>query len=445
MRLDPVEIPCLPLPAVLLDRRGAVVSATPEWQGSMPGSICYHAGEARLLVAPEGRAWPAQEAVMRRLLDEMRASVAAMSGDQALCAGVLGSGLELVAGWPPDDGTRDSIGSVLGRARTAIKARVPEAEVEVAGGTAQPVPAPDQIALALLQFAANAFSHEGSTRLRLRVGVGPTFFVEWPAAGPLGAVAGGQSHPGLRRRWGLGYVRMVADYLGATALPPGPTAAGWTGPCLSLGSRRLTLPLAVFANHRVVRATQTWEQSVRSLDPAVPDTILADLAQVLDAADRKPGAIVRCGLLSARWTQAGTWVALPPETGPERARDVLRGLDHERMLWSAPEPHATRVHGLISLLARSLGDRPTAYAPEAFARELPRACAALGVAAPETGPLLACPDPRATAFLLAELGGRLVARPDGTFLLPGPSAAGSPLLELLRPDERGWARLTPGG
>ncbi len=445
MRLDPAEIAHLPLPAALLDRRGAVIAATSEWQGPVPGSVCYHAGEARLLVGPGGRAWPAQETVMRQLLDEMRAAVSAMSGEQAQCAAVLGSGLELVAGWPPDERARDSIGGVLGRARAVIRARVPEAEVEVLGATAQPVPAPDQIALALLQFAANAFSHEGSTRLRLRVGVGPTFFVEWPASGRSGAVAGGQSHPGLRRRWGLGYVRMVADYLGATALPPGPTADGWTGPCLSLGSRRLTLPLAVLARDRVLRATQTWEQSVRSLDPAVAGAVLADLARVLEAAPRDPGTVVRHGLLRARWTPAGTWVALPPETGPERTRDVLRGLDHERLLWSAPEPHATRVHGLISLLSRSLGDRPTAYAPEAFARELPRACAALGVGAPDVGPMLACPDPRAAAFLLAELGGGLAARPDGTFLVPGARAAGSPLLELLAPDERGWVRLTPGG
>jgi len=445
MRLDPAEIANLPLPAALLDRAGAVVSATPEWQGHVPGSVCYRTGEARLLVGPAAGAWPAQQAVMRRLLDEMHAAVAAMSDDQALCAAVVGSGLELVAGWAPDDAARDSVAGVLRRARTVTRARVPEAEVEEIGATPQPVPAPDQIALALLQFAANAFSHEGSTRLRLRVSAGPTFFVEWPASVPRGGVAGGQSHPGLRRRWGLGYVRMVADYLGATALPPGPATDGWTGPCLSLGGRRLTLPLAVFAGNRVARATQTWEQGLRSLDAAVPDTILADLDPVLEMAGREPGTIVRHGLLSARRARAGTWVALPPETGPERARDVLRGLDHERVLWSAPEPHATRVHGLISVLARSLGDRPTAYAPEAFARELPRACAVLGVPPPEVGPLLACPDPRATAFLLAELGGQLVSRPDGTFLAAGPGASGSPLLELLAPDARGWARLTPGG
>jgi len=237
---------------------------------------------------------------------------------------------------------------------------------------------------------------------------------------------------------------MVADYLGATALPPGPTADGWTGPCLSLGSRRLTLPLAVYGGGELVRGTQTWEQSVRSLDPTVPGTVLADLAGVLAAAEAAPGTGVRHGLLAARRTPAGTWVALPPETGPGRARDVLRGIDHERVLWSAPEPHATRVHGLISVLARSLGEAPTAYAPEAFARELPRACAGLGIPAPELTPMLACPDPRATAFLLAELGGQLVARPDGTFLAPGPGAARSPLAELLRPDAAGLARLTPG-
>lgn len=442
MRLDPAEVACLPLPAALIDRRGAVIAATAEWQGAVPGTVCYHTGEARLLVGPGGRAWPAQEAAMRRLLDEMRAAVAAMSGDQALCAAVLGSGLELVAGWPPDETATSSIGDVLDRARAVITARVPEAEVEVLGATPQPVPAPDQVALALLQFAANAFSHEGSRRLRLRVGVGPTFFVEWPAERPLGTVASGQSHPGLRRRWGLGYVRMVADYLGATALPPGPTIDGWTGPCLSLGSRRLTLPLAVYSGGQLLRGTQTWEQGVRSLDPAVPGAILEDLQPVLRAAEAEPGAIAASGLLRARRTASGAWVAMPPETGPGRTRDVLRGLDHERVLWSAPEPHATRVHGLISLLARSLGEQPKAYAPEAFVRELPRACAALGVEAPEPGPMLACPDPRATAFLLAELDATLESRPDGTFLRPGPRAARSPLRELLGPDEQGWARLT---
>jgi hypothetical protein len=236
---------------------------------------------------------------------------------------------------------------------------------------------------------------------------------------------------------------MVADYLGATALPVGPTASAWNGACLSLGSRRLTLPLALFAGGQTVRCTQTWEQGTRSLDPSVLSVIEADLGPVLAAAKAQPGVAVRRGLLSARLTARGTWVALPPETGPGRTRDVVRGLDHDRALWAAPEPHATRVHGLISQLERSLGVPPTTFAPEAFARDLPRACAALGVPAPAIGPILACPDPRATAFLLSELGGKLVVEPDGTYLAPGQAAAGSPLPALLAPDERGWIKLTP--
>lgn len=445
MRLDPREVAHLPVPAAVLDRRGTVLSNTPEWQGATPGTVCYHAGQVRLLVGPGVPAWAEQEVAVRRLLDEVQAAVGTMPYEQAVCAAVLGSGLELVAGWPPDPGAMGRAGDVLDWAVTAIRARVPEVDVQVSEAIAEhPVPAPAQIALAVLQLAANAASHEGTPVLRLRVGTGPTFFVEWPAPEPGGGVAAGQSHPALRRRWGLGYVRMVADYLGATALPVGPTAPGWSGACLSLGSRRLTLPLALFAGGQLVRWTQTWEQGTRSLDPAVSGAIENDLRSVLATAESQPGTTVRRGLLTARCTASGTWVALPPETGPERARDVLRGLDHERALWTAPEPHATRVHGLISVLERSLGVAPTAFAPEAFARALPRACAALGVPAPSLGPILACPDPRTTAFLLAELGGQVVVEPEATYLAPGPEAAASALPALLGADERGWIRLTPG-
>ncbi|HLH67568.1 MAG TPA: hypothetical protein VKY90_00665 [Candidatus Dormibacteraeota bacterium] len=442
MRLDPAEVPSLPLLAALVDQDGSTLASTPEWQGPAPGTISYHAGRARLLVGPGGRRWPEQEEVVGWLLEEIRTAVSVMPDEQALCARVLSGGLALVAGRPVSDDV-STTAEVLARARVVILARVPEVEVEVVPAPPEPVPGGDLIALALLQFATNAVAHGGDTRLRLRVGPGPTFFVEWAGSGPRPVVPGGQSHPALRRRWGLGYVRMVADYLGGTALPPGPTAPGWMGSCLSLGHRRLTLPLALYEGQRLVRCSQTWEQSVRGLDPQVLGTMLTDLTAVLRAAEHRPGMIVRDGVLVARRTMAGTWVALPPEMGPERVRDTLRGLAHERALWSAPEPHATRVHGLIAVLDQSLGGQPSAFAPEAFARELPRACAALGVPPPDPGPLLACPDPRTIAFLLAEVGGELVAEGSATFLLP-PSGTSSPLLGLLRRDARGRIRLTPG-
>jgi hypothetical protein len=443
MRLDPTEVVHLPLAAALLDWRGAVVASTPEWRGAAPGSACYDAGQFRLLVGHDISAWPEQEVVVSRLVAELRAATAAMPREQAVCAAVLSSGLELVAGWPPRPEAAGTAPEVLERAAIAIRARVPGVEVRVAEAPDQPVPAPDQVALALLQYAANAFTHDRAATVRLRAAAGPSLFVEWPATRPADAVAAGQSHPALRRRWGLGYVRMVADYLGATPLSVGPTAPGWTGACVSLGHRRLTLPLALFAGGRRVRSSQTWEQGTRSLDPAVAEAIRSDLGAALSAASSHPGAIVRPRLLSARLTAGRTWVALPPETGTERARDVLRGLDHERELWAAPEPYATRLHGLIHVLRRSLGVAPVAFAPEAFEREIPRACATLGVPPPPHGPVLICPDPRVTAFLLAELGGVLVAEPSATFLVPGPAAPESPFPALLGADGRGWIRLTP--
>jgi hypothetical protein len=440
VRLDPAEVPVLPLAAALVDEWRQVIASTPEWRGTQPGTLAYHAGPARLLISPDEPAHAEQSALMRRLLDEMAAAVRSVPPAQALQATVLTSALELVAGWP-----RESVGTtgqVLELAEAAVRARVPEARIQVAADPMpQEVPAPAQAALAMVQFATNAARHDGATELRLRVGLGPSFFVEWPSSRTTSVAVPARSHPQLRRRWGLGYVRMVADFLGATALPPGPTAPGWFGACLSLGSRRLTLPLALFADGARQRCTQTWEQEVSSGEPEVQARVTADLPAVVAAARARPGSRARGQLFAGRHVGGRTWIALPPAAGGERVRDVLRGLDHERPLWSAPEPHATRVHALIALLGRALGTPLPAFAPDAFARELPRACAALGIPAPRPGPMLVCPDPRVTAFLLADLGGTLVSDPTGAWVQAPPITWGQTLVRLLG-DAQGRIRLT---
>ena len=368
------------------------------------------------------------------------AAVGSVPPAQALQATVLTSSLELVAGWPSE--TEGTTGQVLELAEAAVRARVADASVQVAPDPApQAVPAPAQVALAMVQFATNAARHDGARQLRLRVGLGPSFFVEWPSERTASVAVAARGHPQLRRRWGLGYVRMVADFLGATPLPPGPTAPGWFGACLSLGGRRLTLPLALFASRARQRSTRTWDQEVASDDPEVRARLAADLDAVIAAAAARPGTPARAGLFAGRHVAGQTWVALPPATGAERVRDVLHGLDHERPLWSAPEPHATRVHALIALLSRALGEPPASFTPDAFARELPRACAALGVPAPAVGPMLACPDPRVTAFLLWELGGALVVDGAGAAVQAPPGARANPLVRLLG-DATGRIRLT---
>jgi hypothetical protein len=440
VRLDPAEVPRLPLAAALVDRQLQAIAATPEWRGAPPGTLAYDTGPARLLISPAEPAPAEQSAVMRRLLDELAAAVGSVSGAQALTATVLTSSLELVAGWPRE--TEGTTARVLELARAAVGARVAEAAVHVvADPVPAPVPAPAQVALAMVQFATNAARHDGARELRLRVGLGPSFFVEWPSARTTSVATPARSHPRLRQRWGLGYVRMVADFLGATPLPPGPTAPGWFGACLSLGGRRLTLPVALFVEGARRRSTQTWDQEVGSDDPEVRSRMAADLGAAMEAARARPGAIARAGLFAGRHVGPETWIALPPAAGADRVRDVLRGLDHERSLWSAPEPHATKVHALIALLARALGAAPAAFAPDAFARELPRACAALGIQAPAVGPMLACPDPRVTAFLLWDLGGALLSDGTGAWVQAAPGARGNPLVRLLG-DVSGRIRLT---
>jgi hypothetical protein len=443
LRLDPVEVPCLPLPAAMLDGSGQPVAQTPEWRGAGPGSLRFHAGEAQLVVGPTEQAPGGQEALMARLLRELAAAVEAMRGEQALRAAVLASGLELVAGGSPDPsrGGGDTA-QVLDYARAAIPARTADVRLEVLGEPApRPVPAPAQVALALVQLAVNAATHDGARAITLRVDLGPTFWVEWPSSRTAPMEAGGHPHQRRRERWGLGYVRIVADALGATALPPAPSGPGRVGACFSLGGRRLTLPLAVYSGWHAVRSTQTWDQELAG-DRERVERAWQAITATLEEARQRPGRVARHDLYAARHLPAGTWISLLPEGGPDRARDVLWGLDHERALWSAPEPHATVAHALITLLTWSLGSPPTVVAPDAFRRDFPRACEALGIPPPFLPPLLACPDPGVTAFLLRELGGSLSADGGAVTVRPAPAGRRNPIVTLLA-NPAGTLKLTP--
>jgi hypothetical protein len=301
------------------------------------------------------------------------------------------------------------------------------------------VPAPAAIALGLVQFAVNANRHEQADRVSLRVAPGPSFYVEWTSERPAGVRVETHRHQERRGRWGWGYVQTVADALGATALPPGPTGPRSQGACLSLGSVRLTLPLACVEMGRVTRSTEAWDHDVRVPLGYPLDEELRPLVQ---AAQAQPGEIIPAGLYRARNTGARTWLAMPPQNGAHRARDVLRGLVHEHALVRAPEPHATRIYALATLLGAVLGDPWPSVPPSVWQEVLPQACAALGIGPPPPVDALVLPDPRVTAFLLAELGGRLVEIGDELRLVPAPQAARHPLLRAIPFDEEGRIRLS---
>jgi hypothetical protein len=452
MRLDPAEIAELPFPAGLYDVSGALVASTPEWRGPMPGSVSFYAGAGHLVVGAGTPPSPELEALMTELLRAIRTALPAMEHAEALRTAVLLAGLELVSGRPLDERDVGTTSDVLEYAAASIRTRAPSLSVEIVPEERPgPVPAPATVALVLVQFAANASRHEyadaASTRrlesVRLRVASGPSFYLEWPTERPAGVAVRTARHQGLRARWGWGYVRMAADALGGLALPPGRTGAGMEGACLSIGSRMLTVPLACFEGGRLRRRTQSWEQETLHAQAEERSAIEHDLRGVLAGAEADPGAIVSTELLCARHTGRRTWAALPPEAGSHRVRDVLRGLDHERALWAAREPHATRVHALTVVLARAAGDDWPTFDASTWASLFPVACEALGTPAPDVSGAAVYPDPRVAAYLLAELGGELSVADDVVVYRPPADDCGQAVLSVLEPFRHGWYALTP--
>ena len=321
MRLDPAEVPALPIAACLRDLDGRPVVGTPEWAGPCPGTLSYHTGHGHLLVAPDQ---PAIEldGLMGRLLSAVRGAATTIGGERARRAWVFAAGLELMSGRPPTG--HGTAADALELAMAAIPARTQDLAVTVEEPIPHvPVPAPAAVALALLQLAANAQQHEGAPWVRLRVAAGPTFYVEWP--GPESLSSGLRSHRHVLRRdrWGWGYVQMVADALGGSALPAGPTSPGRQGASLGLGAARFTLPVACVRGGRVERATLAWDQ-----DPDVPgfgQSLERELAELVGLAEANPGRIEFQDLYRARTTRGRTWVVLSPESDSARARDPLRG------------------------------------------------------------------------------------------------------------------------
>jgi hypothetical protein len=436
VRLEPSEVPALPLAAALVDLDGREVAATPEWPGRGPGTVTYHTGHGHLLVAPDVPT-PELDGLVARLLDEVRAAAGDDDG-AARCRSVLAAGLELVAGRPPEPASGRAE-DVVALASAAIRARTQGLAVQVAGPLpSAPVPAPAAVALAIVQLAVNAQQHEGARGVVLSVAPGPTFSVEWPSARAAVAVRT-HRHELRRERWGWGYVQMVADALGGVALPPGPAGPGMAGACLGLGAARLTLPLACVRDGRVQRATQAWDQDARM--PAFGQPAAGRLTALAAAARERPGRIAYNDLYRARHDGDSTWVALAPESGSSRARDLLHGLGHERALWAAPEPHATRVLALGTLLQVAMGEPWPSVAPNDYAEGIRAASASLGIPLPPPLDALCLPDPRVTAFLLAELGGTLVQRGEEVHVATPPGTGAHPLLAPFRAAGTGWLRI----
>jgi hypothetical protein len=416
MRLAAADIAALPLPVAIFDRDGVTLSRSPEWLGIGPGAVTYRLPTTTLVVGGADYD-PDVTALTAQLIDEMRAAAETVGGATGQRLEVLAISLAMLAG---DTnlyrGTTDDVLEYL----TAALATVSLTPVEVTRHTEGSVPDAAITALALKQLIVNARRHDDATRVVLAIEPGPTFVLEW-SGDPREHGVTTSRHQADRERWGLGYVRLASDALGAVFLAPAKTTPGRLRAVLALDTApRLRLPLAaVDRSGRVVRASPAWDEETHAVPGSrVPD----EICRLVDQALQCPETIVAAGSLRARSDSTRIWVAIPPQGATDRARDVIRGLAHERDLIETPEPHATVIEGLTGIVALLLGDPPRRFRPVEFDRRYRISCAALRVP-PSGTPYRGdpAPDPSIAAYLAARLHAR-VHQSDGTLRVAMTSA-----------------------
>jgi hypothetical protein len=424
MNLTIAELAELPLSAALVDGE-EVVARTPEWRGAAPGAVGYRVRRNRLVVSTDD-AHPMCATVVDRLLDEIDATTASLPRRQALRATMLAASLRIVAGRAvPDSGTSTDVleHACAGIAsRTALTVMIEEHEPFA-------VLAPAAAALVLVQFAANAERHDHAESVTLR-GTGHTFTVSWQ---------GWPGSPGIatarrraeRERWGLGFARIAADSIGGVLYPPVEDRDGMRCAVLEVGLNHLALPLALISDGAVRKATRAWDEET-SLHAGSVVAAEGRAGRCAAAAASAPGVIAHVDGWTARTGRRGVWVAVPPDTIVDRARDVLDGMVHERALWDGvPEPGRSRIVALAAILAAMLGADLVRVPGETWNRRARQVADAygLGMTVPHFNGLGAV-DPRVALFLAAEYGEELEVDGDDLYLRIAENRGEDPLLRV---------------
>ncbi len=396
MRLAAADVAALPLAVALVDHDGALLASSPEWCGSGLGAVRYRLPTASLIVATEQQDAVIAD-VLRELVDALTSAADASHAGKRRRLDALATSVALVAGLPRlREGTTLDVVDNL----SALLAAVSTTPVTVIQRNTGTVADASLAALALRQLVVNARRHDDAMQVTLTIDAGPTFTLEWKGR-PIAESVSTSRHQADRDRWGLGFVRQAMDALGGVYLAPR-AAAGATQLRAVLAidrSPRLQLPLAALRDGVVTRASPAWDEETHATPgSAVPERWI----KVTEASAQAPGTIAKDGSRRARTVARTTWMAIPAEGTTDRARDVIRGLDHERDLLDAPEPFATAIHGLAEVLALLLGDKPRRVTPAAFNAEYPRMAAELQAPSlPRAFSGDAAPEPALVAFLAA--------------------------------------------
>ncbi|GAC1329548.1 MAG: hypothetical protein NVSMB17_05990 [Candidatus Dormibacteria bacterium] len=433
MRLSLSDFAALPYACALVDRDGGLLQHTPEWRGRGLGALSFEAGAGSLVVTPDG-ASSQVDGLVSDLLDALTSAAACLDRSDRMAVEMLVAALAMVAGRERLAAAPGAADEVLERAKEGLRRSLPALRVATVVDVECSVPMPAAIALGLVQLARNAARHGGAEAVTLRAARGPTFRVEWAAPGAATPVPTAR-RPDQRRRWGMGYARLLGDALGGVVTAPVAVRPGVVASSIGLGSPRFSVPVAAVVGGHVERASRAWDEET-GLAPG--DPVDERVRMAVDAAASRPGEVAVFDVLRARSTAERCWVGVAVQSSLGRARDVLRGIQHENTLLTAAEPHATRVYAISTLLGAVVGgDHLEAVPPATWARDFPAACRALGlpVADPLDADRLRYPDPRVTAFLVSTLQGTLAESPAGppgpVIIRPSAAARGHHLVRLL--------------
>jgi hypothetical protein len=212
---------------------------------------------------------------------------------------------------------------------------------------------------------------------------------------------------------------------------------------LELGVMRLALPLALVADGSVLKATRAWDEETGLL-PGARVAPAGRLTECIAAADAAGGGIAVVGGWTARTVGSRTWIAVPPDSAVDRARDVLDGMVHERALWdNVPEPGRSRIVALAAILSSLIGGTVERVPGETWNRRAAEVARVYGLAmrVPRFAGAGAV-DPRVALFLAAEFGERLDAEDDELYLRIAPRWRDHPLVRVFVPDGEGSLKLS---
>jgi hypothetical protein len=384
MRLDLRDLAVLPLAAATFDWDGGPpIVTTPEWRGDLGGSVTYalerrpadQGHRVKRLVIEQAAGPPHAAVALERLLTEMSMAAAQAQGEWALRIGMQIDGLRLVTGrCSSDEGTT---ADVLGYIEAGLPVRRTE-PIEIARvmpDGVYPIASPAAVGLAVIQLVLNAGRHAGVSEVTLRVTEGPTFSVEWEGRPPGSRVLRTSRRQRQAPRTGLAYDKLVADALGGQLSGVMPCGAAGSRILLAFGAGYLTLPMARVTGGQVLDATATWyDETGIPVHAAVPHDLVALVAE----AEAQRGRIVVIGDLCARSLGASTLIAQPPDDLLDRMRFALRLLEHEAVLFEAPEPYSTKVQALVAALDGIVGDAWPKTERREWNAKIGEACAALG-------------------------------------------------------------------